>query len=426
MTREGKKRSGKVKGRKAPVASEQDGWAAPFPKPAQPEQRYSPDTPWLAIVNARGAKGVWRHDKNDPSWVPLCLDLFTHPAWSSWRIECQMFTHILWRFAAKHDVNGMIWGEPEMLRRQIRSMDGERTAATVRAICDDRNLFAEFLELHAQAGLICYLSDAEKEKAERLIFAKQNRQDRTGQDSKEQNSTPAGNSTGSGVIAYAQANPDCSEPTGQESESTGHDQGRGTAAGQSPHSGGQPVNPQKPEEGGGQTVSVNKQKLEVGGASSGTCPAGPRIDASPHPTNRPFKGEIAGRPPRRGQPRGESGEPSLLGDVAMLRYNDSLNLAFGCQMHNETHKGACLYPGTRQQRDAWPRDTWSDVTAWINLFVEHIRGRADEIERVQSCLRYAGEQRNRKRPPNNLAAATRSIINKSLGLGTRPKRAGPA
>jgi hypothetical protein len=180
MTKEGKRRTpGKRPSSRARTKVDAaKGWVAPFPQPANPDQRYTPDTPWLAIVNARGPKGVWKQERKDPSWIPLCLDLFTHPAWSTWTVECQMFTQILWRYAAKVDVNGIIWGEAETLRRQMRQVDGFQTCATIRALCEDRQKFAGFLELHAQAGFIVYLSDAEKEAAERLLFAKHKGQDR--------------------------------------------------------------------------------------------------------------------------------------------------------------------------------------------------------------------------------------------------------
>ncbi len=275
-TRQRNKRAARTRERvkgKAHGKSDPKGWVAPFPQSANPDHRYSPDTPWLAIVNARGPKGVWKQERKDPSWIPLCLDLFTHPAWSTWTLECQMFTQILWRYAAKEDVNGIIWGEVETLRRQMRQVDGFQTCATIRALCEDRQKFAGFLELHAQAGLIVYLSDAEKEAAERLIFAKHKGQDRD----RDRDNTETADSPDSGSVVYESTIPDSPQTTGENRENTAQQsqshstaQATGTSQGDSPVQDRQPANPQKPE---------------AAGLASRRGPEGPRIDTPRRPAH---------------------------------------------------------------------------------------------------------------------------------------------
>lgn len=398
-TREGKKRQrSQAKGQKSAKGKARspsaDAWVAPFPRPANINQRYDGDHPWLAIVNARGPKGVWKHEKINPSWLPLCDDLRTHPAWRTWSLECQFLTQIIWQYAAKHDINGIVWGEPEMLRRQIRCIDGARTAATIVAICDDRAKFMACLEAYAAAGFICYLADTEKEAAERLIFAKQHRQDRDrDRDRTEESTVP-----GSGVVSSESANPGCTQTTGQDTESTAKAQATGTGAGQQQDQSRQPANPQKPEAGQGQQHSQDQQKLEVGGTASGKALAGPRIDASPYPIGGSSQGAIVATPVKRRRCAAQAGEPSLLGDIAMLRYNDPLNLAFGCEMHNATHKGACLYPGTREQRDAWGSEVWSDVFDPDPFRMRpdrpetfDVRRLVDQHEVVQDVVRHVAE-----------------------------------
>jgi hypothetical protein len=398
---------GKTRGR-----SEPKGWVKPFPQPANPDQRYSPDTPWLAIVNARGPSGLWMHHKQAPDWQPWCAGLFdpkTKAAKSKWfqqqSLEAQFFIFALWRLAAILSVEGIIWGESESLRRQMHMPNGK--------IIQDRVKFNEYLEAYAQAGFICYLSDAEKEAAERLIFTKQRGQDRIGEDSTEENST----ATGSGIVVSENTSPDCTATTGQKSENTeqqseSHSTTEATGTSQDQHhaQSQQPVNPQKPE---------------AAGLASRRGPERPRIDAPRRPAHSPSAGLIAGTPPNRTRAGVVPDEPSLLADSLHPWRDDLLSLSFGCEMHNELHKGSCLFPGTREQRSQWPTEVWSDVSCWAKLCFEHIRGRPDALEMCQRLLGYAREQVKYHKSARKLAAVTMSIAKKALGIAGHPARAGP-
>jgi hypothetical protein len=296
-----------------------------------------------------------------------------------------------------------------------RVVDGFQTCATIRTLCENREKFAGFLELHAQAGLIVYLSDAEKEAAERLIFTQQHRQDR--------DNTETADSTDSGVVLSESTSPDCMVTTGQKSQNTGQQseshgtaeapgtaqqQGKVTPQGEHQAQGQQPVNPQKPE-----------------AAASERRPEGPTIDAPRRPAHSLSEGLIACTPPNRTRGRAVPDEPSLLGDSLHLWRDDPLSLSFGCEMHNELHKGSCLYPGTREQRAQWSTEIWSDVTCWAKLCFEHIRGRPDAAEMCQKMFGYAHEQVKYHKSARKPAAVTMSIAKKALGIDGHPARAGP-
>ncbi len=332
-----------------------------------------------------------------------------------------MFTQILWRYGAKEDVNGIIWGEAETLRRQMRQVDGFQTCATIRALCEDRQKLAGFLELHAQAGLIVYLSDAEKEAAERLIFAKHKGQDRD----RDRDNTETADSSDSGSVVYESTSPDSPQTTGencenteQQSEShsttqvtvTAQRQGTGTAQGPQQAQGHQPVNPQKPE---------------AAGPASGRGPEGPTIDTPRRPAHPSSADPTAGTPPNRMRGRPVPGEASLLADSLHPWRDDLLSLSFGCQMHNELHKGSCLFPGTRGQRAQWSTEVWSDVSCWAKLHFEHIRGQPDALGMCQKIVGYAREQVKYHKSARKLAAVTMSITKKTLGIDGHPACAGP-
>ena len=103
-------------------------------------------------------------------------------------------------------------------------------------------------------------------------------------------------------------------------------------------------------------------------------------------------------------------EPSLLADSLHPWRDDLLSLSFGCQMHNELHKGACLHPGTREQRSQWPTEVWSDVSCWAKLCFEHVRCRPDALETCQKLLGYAREQVKYHKSARKLAAVTMSRL----------------
>jgi hypothetical protein len=403
MAKEGKKKAST----RARATAQPDGWAAPFPHPENPNQRYSGDTPWLAIVNARGPKGVWKQEKKDPSWIPLCLDLFTHPVWATWTLECQMFTHMLWRYAAKEDVNGVIWGEPESLRRQMRQVDGFQTCATIRTLCEDREKFAAFLELHAQAGLIVYLSDAEKEAAERLIFAKQHRQDRD----RDRDNTETANSSGSSESLYEKSTSSQS-PTGQDTTArapgTAQATAAGSAAGQAQTS--QPVQP------------VNPAKPEAGEVPSTKGLEGSRIDGPPCPAHGSAPGQMAASPPKQAASLITPGEPSRVGDH--LHWHDPISVAFACDVHNILHH-ACLRPGNHDDRKHWPRDVRNNVSSWAKLHFQHVRAMPSADSFRQWVYAHAYEQVKYGKSANSLDAVLMSIVQQQLGLAPRKSRAGP-
>lgn len=401
-TREGKKRAGNAKG-KARSKSEPNGWVAPFPKPANPAQRYDPDHPWLAIVNARGPQGLWKHEKIGPSWQPWCPDLFNPETkskknrwWQRQSPACQLFTFALWRFAAVHSVTGIIWGESESLRRQMKMSDGK--------IMGDRQQFAAFLEAHAQAGFICYLSDAEKEAAERLIFAKQHKGTETETETETEQKTGE-NSTasvpGSGVVVYESNNPSSRQATGQESESTAQHEGRATAAGSAaaPGQEPEPINPKEPQ----------------AGAASPEAPAGPRIDGRPQLAQGSGKGIPAQPAGRQGGGRQHEGEVKPVADcMPALHWQHPPSVAYGCGIYNILFKPAFVHP--ENVADAGD-DVTSEVGNWAKAFYLHDCLHSEEaIKWVEAKAKHVAKyQKNRAARGPTL----RKMFNKHFGISRR-------
>jgi hypothetical protein len=365
-----------------------------FPWPAEPAQRYSPDTPWLAIVNCRGPKGVWKHNKPAPPWIPLCLDLWENSHWTVWEPACQLFTQSLWRFVAMQSATGIVWGEPESLRRQLKCSDGN--------IITDRSRFADYLERHCQAGFVCYLSDEEKEHAESRMNKgkKQKGQDRTGQDRRGEESTERQQSTDSSTDSSARA------PQTAESDAKPQDSREAPTAQAQPQEG---HSSEEPGQGQGQ------QQIERQAAAQG-------LQAG-NLTESDAGGD--GRTAGAAQPHPRSAQPGYGGTLAeQLAWSNPMAVEFGREMY------ALLF-GVRPPADLFEASDRikGDVGAWVHLWsktaarVPHTQWAA-----LYSCLiRRVTKDLKRIKRARNPGGCARHIIEGEISHwhAGHPARAGP-
>jgi hypothetical protein len=117
-----------------------------FPWPADPHQRYSFESPYLAVVNARGPWAVWLHKAANPPFIPLCLDLLGKGFWRAADDGLRAFAINVWAQAAREDDWGIVWGDPVRLVQEWGL-----NAAT----------FVSRLDWMIEMGLAVYLTHAE-------------------------------------------------------------------------------------------------------------------------------------------------------------------------------------------------------------------------------------------------------------------------
>ncbi len=117
-----------------------------FPWPANPHQRYGFESPYLAVVNARGPWRTWRHGTANPPFIPLSLDLFAKGFWRAASDGERVFAVTVWAMAAREDDWGIVWGDPVRLVHEW-GLD----AATL----------VQRLDWMIGQGLACYLTHAE-------------------------------------------------------------------------------------------------------------------------------------------------------------------------------------------------------------------------------------------------------------------------
>ncbi len=126
-----------------------------FPWPADPGQRCSIASPWLAIVNARGPWACWSHYRKDPAWLAVYRSLWGKPFWRAADNDLRVFTLALWQLAAAESYWGIVWGEPMRVAYELARLGGIDPATVSRGI-----------PTLCEAGFACYLTHAEKVAAE--------------------------------------------------------------------------------------------------------------------------------------------------------------------------------------------------------------------------------------------------------------------
>ena len=124
-----------------------------FPWPGEPGRRYSLQTPWLAVVNARGPWAVWRHwqEKSPPPWLPLHRGLWGKEPFRSADPAGRMFVLTFWQWAAGEDYWGIVWGEPLRIAYEVCR----------RTVCDP-DVGSRLLALMLEHGFLAYLTFEEK------------------------------------------------------------------------------------------------------------------------------------------------------------------------------------------------------------------------------------------------------------------------
>jgi hypothetical protein len=343
-----------------------------FPWPANPEQRYGLASPWLAVVNARGPFGVWRHDRTGPKWLPWCRSLWSKDLWRESGDGFKVFCWRIWQWAADEDLWGIVWGDPVRLCRQW-----ELDPAT----------FSAWLETMLQAGWLVYLTDAERDAARAWREGEKPRGGKGGNLEKRERGTGTATGTATGTDDSGQqvTDPYSARAIQVSDSATGTGTGTGTATGkvtaraQSSHS----TQPQPAE-------SASLPKSDHGAASGRSKPVGPA---------KGLAGKSSRRPPSVPRDAKRVGE--------LIHWSDPQAVAFGRAMYEAIH-GHAAPPDIQAAHD----EDKSIVGVWAKYWIDHRIGSlpADrQREFVARCCTDVGKKR-KVRSIRNLGALARKTI----------------
>lgn len=354
-----------------------------FPWPASAAQRYCDESPWLAVVNARGPWPTWLHGRANPPYIPLCLSLWSKAFWRDADAATRVFCLEMWRHAAMEDPWGIVWGDPAKLRRRLGMESAEFTLR---------------LEAMLKAGWLVYLTDAERAAA--MAWRRQNERERGSKRGKEREQSRAEHrraeqSTGEPSPAVSQES-SCSASArqipgseGRAEQSTGeHSTGQESTAQQSksqPEPQGQPQ-PREP---------ANLPKSDDGAAGgSDRTPGGVRGRKTP---GRPLSVS--------GGPRDAGGE-SRIGDL--LAWGNPAAVVFGRGMYE-------AITGHRAPQDLTAAEDQikGDVGTWVHYWVDEVEP-AVPMERrgefAERCVRDVRKKLRSERKPKNPGGLARARI----------------
>ena len=344
-----------------------------FPWPANPLQRYGLASPWLAVVNARGPWGVWQHRRKAPPWLPWCRSLWGKAWWRAADDGLKVFCWSVWQGAADEDCWGIVWGDPVRL---CRAWGLDAAAFTAR------------LDAMLAAGLVVYLTDAERDAAMAWRPVRRaEREEKKPEGERGSLEKKEGEGTGTGTedrdsdrrqqipdrIARANQIPDSREGQGQMT-GTGTVTVKGTGHRHSP----QPAEPANLPESDPQ--------------------AGHGHERLPRDTEGPLKGHA--------RPGSVSKDDAVrMGEV--LAWSDPRAVAFGRAMY-EAIRGRAAPPDLQSAHE----QDRADVGVWVHYWFDAERmaidaGRYGEFE--QRCVRDTGKKR-RVRGIRNLGAVVRARI----------------
>ncbi len=347
-TRSARGRSARAKeeGRAAaPAAALVDEPGRRFPWPAEAGlRRYGIETPYLAIVNARGPWAVWKHARANPPFIPLCLDLLGKEFWRCADNGQRVFALTCWMRAAQEEDWGIVWGDPVRLCTQWRL---------------DPATFTARLEWMIGAGLACYLTAAEAEVARSWRPARR-RAEKWG-----------GNTRGGQEQAESskqgQAEQASQEPAGPAGS---QDSSPSASAQQIPESKGQ--GQAEPEQSQPSTASKSQHRAQA--TPQGTEPV--NLPKSDHGAGDGSPRTTRGVRGRNRNPRPPSvSEPVRMGDL--LGWGNPAAVEFGRGMYE-------AITGHRPPADLTtaPDEVKGDVGVWVHYWVT-------QVERALSPGQYA-------------------------------------
>lgn len=372
-----------------------------FPWPANPAQRYSLASPWLAVVNARGPWGVWQHNRKEPKWLPFCDSLWRKPWFADAPDRVKVFIWQFWRMAAKEDYWGIVWGEPARL---CFTWDL------------DPETLSEGLAALLKAGAVCYLTHAEKAAAEswrpgrRPATSDRSRTDSQGEGEGEQGGTIGGVHGGEDGVQV-------------------HRQGQGTETGTGTGTGDrrQPTGKHARALCSGSSGGIGSESTGTGTATATGTATGERAQGQGHPQGQAqtkgHRREREGTKPEnlpdfdRGSGNGRSvmrnarsrsapsGEPQRLGDC--LHWANPVAMAFARRMFKAVlGREAPADARSASRADQSVLGAWA--SQWVKTFSPRLNpGQFEEF--CARCERDVAKKRGRTRSPLGPTAMSRIV-----------------
>jgi hypothetical protein len=364
---------------------DQAGHRFPWPGGAAP-RRYGLETPYLAIVNARGPWAVWKHDRANPPFIPLCLDLLGKEFWRRAGNDERVFALTCWMRAAQEDDWGIVWGDPVRLCTQWGLEPGTFTAR---------------LDWLIREGLACYLTAVEAEAvrswrptrfAGREGGSKRGEEQGQAESSKqgqaEQEQDPAGpaGSQDSSCSASARQIPGSE---GRAEQSTGQESTAQESTAQQSKSQPEPQGQPQPRE------PANLPKSDDGAAGGS-----PRTSGGVRGRKTP------GRPLSVSDGSRDAGNVSRLGDL--LVWGNPAAVVYGRAMY-EAITGRRLPEDLTAESD----QVKGDVGVWVHYWAEEVEP-ALAMERrgefAERCVRDVRKKLRSGRKPTNPGGLARARI----------------
>lgn len=361
-----------------PAAALIDRTGHRFPWPADPARRYGIETPYLAIVNARGPWATWKHDRANPPFIPLCLDLLGKEFWRCADNDQRVFAVTCWMRAAQEDDWGIVWGDPVRLCHQWGLEPGTFTAR---------------LDWLIGEGLACYLTADEAEAV---------RSWRPVRFGEREGGTIGGENKGqaeSSKQGQAEQDQESAVPAGSQDSSPS------ASALQIPDSApkGQDKQEQSKTEGKPSTASKPQQRAQATpeGTEPGKLPKSDQGAAAGHPRTT---GGVRGHKPH-GRPPSVS-EPQRIGDL--LAWGNPAAVVFGHAMYE-------AITGHRAPQDltAATDQVKGDVGTWVHYWVEVVEPSLCMERRgefAERCVRDVRKKLRSGRKPTNPGGLARAKI----------------
>ena len=368
-----------------------------FPWPADPHRRL--DTPWLAVVNARGPWAVWRHDRANPPFIPLCLDLLGKGFWRRATDAQRAFAVTLWLRAAQADDWGIVWGDP--LRMHLEwGMPLAEVQAGVAWMIDE--------------GLACYLTHDEMlaVKDWRPMRKRDGRRATQGDSGEREGGSKRGEEQGASRAEQAEQEQESVMAAVSQSSS------RSASAIQIPDSGPKGQEPEQAEqeqaEQEQEQAEQAKHSKQVTASKSQPRPQAQPESTEPASLPKSDHGAGGGSPRTTGGVRGRHRNPRPPSVSDVHRLGDSLGwsnpaaVVFGRAMYE-----AITGHQSPQDLTAAPDAVKGDVGVWVHYWVEEVEpalpvGQRGEF--AERCVRDVRKKLRSGRRPRNPGGLARAKI----------------
>lgn len=375
---------------------------------------YSPDgTPWLMIVNWVTTQ---KYKEANPPWFILCTSLRKHgtakkngKGWVTLSDASRSLLINLWLLAAEQTADGLLWGDPAFLVRQM-PLNGP----------------LDLTEL-IEAEFVRYVDDAEAEQVRAQAAEKHKAKKRT---TKARAGAPSASKAKKPKTEERRG--EAEQRIAEESTGSGASQRVPSSRAPSERVTGHPVDEEPQSQGQPQSAATGQTQTQGADApdtSTHPCiipfqtpapepPAQPAVPANP---KEPEAGGATGkrRSRRRSRPpRASLGvDARLLGHSLHLHWDDPESVAFGQSIFE------LLWPGRSGDSD----DAQSEIGAFGSLYFEKIRTRVPALElphfRVR-CMEKARHIAKNGKGCDRKGAVFTSIVYDMLGMSSRASPAG--